>query len=101
MLAAVDGQRPRLRRAVGRRDLQGRRLRRVAAEAKDEAAVGGGAQRLAVQRRGRARHALTEHQAALQERSEEHTSELQSLMRISYAVFRFNKKKDKQNHTDN
>src|SRR3546814_3060151 len=42
ILAAVDGQRPRLRRAVGRRDLQGRRLRRVAAEAKDEAAVGGG-----------------------------------------------------------
>src|SRR3546814_6430551 len=27
------------------------------------------------------------------ERSEEHTSELQSLMRISYAVFCFNKKK--------
>src|SRR3546814_1247978 len=27
------------------------------------------------------------------ERSEEHTSELQSLMRISYAVFRLNKKK--------
>src|SRR3546814_3353387 len=28
-------------------------------------------------------------------RSEEHTSELQSLMRISYAVFCLNKKKDK------
>src|SRR3546814_9295634 len=28
------------------------------------------------------------------ERSEEHTSELQSLMRISYAVFCLNKKKD-------
>src|SRR3546814_3466210 len=28
-------------------------------------------------------------------RSEEHTSELQSLMRISYAVFRLNKKKTK------
>src|SRR3546814_4646316 len=27
------------------------------------------------------------------QRSEEHTSELQSLMRISYAVFRWNKKK--------
>src|SRR3546814_4973695 len=27
-------------------------------------------------------------------RSEEHTSELQSLMRISYAVFRFKKKKN-------
>src|SRR3546814_4792179 len=29
-------------------------------------------------------------------RSEEHTSELQSLMRISYAVFRLNKKKKQQ-----
>src|SRR3546814_1121755 len=29
------------------------------------------------------------------DRSEEHTSELQSLMRISYAVFCLNKKKDK------
>src|SRR3546814_20502902 len=31
-------------------------------------------------------------------RSEEHTSELQSLMRISYAVFCLKKKKDKTNH---
>src|SRR3546814_1504813 len=31
--------------------------------------------------------------AALKRRSEEHTSELQSLMRISYAVFCLNKKK--------
>src|SRR3546814_5839000 len=30
-----------------------------------------------------------DHQGLLQTRSEEHTSELQSLMRISYAVFRF------------
>src|SRR3546814_4431103 len=30
-------------------------------------------------------------------RSEEHTSELQSLMRISYAVFCLKKKKDKKN----
>src|SRR3546814_5554705 len=30
-------------------------------------------------------------------RSEEHTSELQSLMRISYAVFCLNKKKNKMN----
>src|SRR3546814_10055778 len=34
------------------------------------------------------------------ERSEEHTSELQSLMRISYAVFCLKKKKRK-NHTEN
>src|SRR3546814_20664456 len=32
------------------------------------------------------------------ERSEEHTSELQSLMRISYAVFCLKKKKKKKNH---
>src|SRR3546814_3372935 len=32
-------------------------------------------------------------------RSEEHTSELQSLMRISYAVFCLKKKKKKQIHT--
>src|SRR3546814_9695700 len=31
-------------------------------------------------------------------RSEEHTSELQSLMRISYAVFCLKKKKEKQHH---
>src|SRR3546814_5130756 len=33
-----------------------------------------------------------------QERSEEHTSELQSLMRISYAVFCLKKKKTRQVH---
>src|SRR3546814_9126979 len=32
-------------------------------------------------------------------RSEEHTSELQSLMRISYAVFCLKKKKKQSNHT--
>src|SRR3546814_18572078 len=32
-------------------------------------------------------------------RSEEHTSELQSLMRISYAVFCLKKKKNNNNHT--
>src|SRR3546814_10697405 len=32
-------------------------------------------------------------------RSEEHTSELQSLMRILYAVFCLKKKKKKNNHT--
>src|SRR3546814_4083928 len=34
-----------------------------------------------------------------QQRSEEHTSELQSLMRISYAVFCLKKKKTKTNTT--
>src|SRR3546814_5281286 len=36
----------------------------------------------------------------LRGRSEEHTSELQSLMRISYAVFCLKKKKKKKNQTD-
>src|SRR3546814_7424303 len=34
-------------------------------------------------------------------RSEEHTSELQSLMRISYAVFCLKKKKNKKQHYNN
>src|SRR3546814_7314156 len=34
-------------------------------------------------------------------RSEEHTSELQSLMRISYAVFCLKKKKNSTQHTQN
>src|SRR3546814_4057468 len=34
-------------------------------------------------------------------RSEEHTSELQSLMRISYAVFCLNKNKEDRKHTNN
>src|SRR3546814_8860767 len=46
----------------------------------------GGAQRLFVGER------LESADAALLERSEEHTSELQSLMRISYAVFCLKKK---------
>src|SRR3546814_5465644 len=36
----------------------------------------------------------------LSERSEEHTSELQSLMRISYAVFCLKKKKQQKTHTN-
>src|SRR3546814_1684658 len=39
--------------------------------------------------------ALAHLEAAHHERSEEHTSELQSLMRISYAVFCLKKKQDK------
>src|SRR3546814_3999951 len=35
------------------------------------------------------------------DRSEEHTSELQSLMRISYAVFCLKQKKQRTNHKDN
>src|SRR3546814_7364240 len=36
----------------------------------------------------------------VERRSEEHTSELQSLMRISYAVFCLKKKTNKQNRTN-
>src|SRR3546814_7032352 len=44
----------------------------------------------------RAQHRLHPRRARLHHRSEEHTSELQSLMRISYAVFCL-KKKNKTN----
>src|SRR3546814_6101909 len=43
--------------------------------------------------------ARTDRQAA-QRRSEEHTSELQSLMRISYAVFCLKKKKPREKTND-
>src|SRR3546814_7070341 len=38
--------------------------------------------------------------SAEEQRSEEHTSELQSLMRISYAVFCLKKKKNNQKHNN-
>src|SRR3546814_4531122 len=49
-------------------------------------------------------HAVPVRRSAVTRRSEEHTSELQSLMRISYAVFCLKKKKQKhstanQHHT--
>src|SRR3546814_10904091 len=40
---------------------------------------------------------LFEHGTLMHSRSEEHTSELQSLMRISYAVFRLKKQNKKSN----
>src|SRR3546814_6931181 len=43
--------------------------------------------------------AETQRRARMTVRSEEHTSELQSLMRISYAVFCLQKKKININHT--
>src|SRR3546814_4550590 len=50
--------------------------------------------------RWRREHGLSAFRDAMHEevlqRSEEHTSELQSLMRISYAVFCLKKKKEKQ-----
>src|SRR3546814_7529502 len=50
---------------------------------------------------GGARHERggTFYQPTVLTRSEEHTSELQSLMRISYAVFCLKKKKPTKNHT--
>src|SRR3546814_1684787 len=41
----------------------------------------------------------TAHMSKMSRRSEEHTSELQSLMRISYAVFCLKQKKQKATHT--
>src|SRR3546814_5482637 len=46
-------------------------------------------------------HAFAAMPNAEKQRSEEHTSELQSLMRISYAVFCLKKKKQKNNNTPN
>src|SRR3546814_6122902 len=54
---------------------------------------GVGADRHRCRRRDRV---TTNGDAAIGQRSEEHTSELQSLMRISYAVFCLKKKKKKQ-----
>src|SRR3546814_3823267 len=56
-----------------------------------------GRQRVHRPRRRRRRKAET----GPKQRSEEHTSELQSLMRISYAVFCLKKKKTHQNTHDN
>src|SRR3546814_4652213 len=42
-------------------------------------------------------HDMPDTEQMREERSEEHTSELQSLMRISYAVFCLKKKKSSQN----
>src|SRR3546814_4232154 len=54
--------------------------------------VGGGHRSVGLQHR--VRGVGLEHGGAELDRSEEHTSELQSLMRISYAVFCLKKKKD-------
>src|SRR3546814_4168648 len=61
--------------------------------------------RLAVEGLARARESIEipDYQPTLANRSEEHTSELQSLMRISYAVFCLKKKikKETDTHKDN
>src|SRR3546814_3682350 len=97
-------------------DFPGRSVRHRLARLVEDAeldAIGGAARRLAPRvsdgerlaiigqhRSGRHRLGLTEalDQANARQRSEEHTSELQSLMRISYAVFCL-KKKNNNNTT--
>src|SRR3546814_10514129 len=76
---------------------QAQKLRR--SEADEQAAL------LAVGRRRIAQRAFQEAAENIAHRSEEHTSELQSLMRNSYAVFCLKKKKQKtlqhRQHTKN
>src|SRR3546814_8112182 len=73
---------------VGARIGTGMERQRILRKFADEAARG--AVGLAVELRQR---------DVVELRSEEHTSELQSLMRISYAVFCLKKKKKKEMHT--
>src|SRR3546814_1927961 len=79
------------RRGFSRDAARDRRLRALAASVRADAAhgLGPGEARARVAHRALGRDAR---------RSEEHTSELQSLMRISYAVFCLKKKKKNQ-HT--
>src|SRR3546814_1284687 len=71
--------------AVGKSEAQlGERLRPFMAAMRHGDEIGDGQMRAPVRRVGRGRDGR---------RSEEHTSELQSLMRISYAVFCLKKKK--------
>src|SRR3546814_9663358 len=85
----VDPRQPRLLRgAVGGRRLQS------GAPARRPGCRGGGAPRQAHPGQGPGA-------GALPLRSEEHTSELQSLMRSSYAVFCLNKKKKTNNQQNN
>src|SRR3546814_3152123 len=71
------------------RQFEHRLAARIAADEAEQAAVGAGEVGVDGDRQHRLNLAL---------RSEEHTSELQSLMRISYAVFCLKKKK-KENNT--
>src|SRR3546814_4720724 len=70
------------------------------------AAFGGKVQRVRASAEAQMRLAAREHPLVVGDgvggfRSEEHTSELQSLMRISYAVFCLKKKTAKQTETTN
>src|SRR3546814_1894270 len=71
--------------------LDGLALVQRAAVDEDQAALGGAGRVVALKRHGQRTPSVM--------RSEEHTSELQSLMRISYAVFCLKKKKSQtQSH---
>src|SRR3546814_3148740 len=75
----------------------------LAGEGENAVRVGdaaGGDRRQADGRQRREDHAHADAAQHDQPRSEEHTSELQSLMRISYAVFCLKKKKREQTTTD-
>src|SRR3546814_9112374 len=93
----VDEGRPTLRVVrFQRREIEHQRFR-------IEDAIRAVLDRAVLERLGRAEtieHLAVEHAASRRaDRSEEHTSELQSLMRISYAVFCLKKKKTKQTYT--
>src|SRR3546814_2753101 len=85
-LAVVGEHAERLRQPPGREGV-GRVALVVDREIRDEALVG----EVGIERRD----LLGQEHALVDDRSEEHTSELQSLMRISYAVFCLKKKKKK------
>src|SRR3546814_3593890 len=91
----APGEPPSADRA-GHRQRSGRERKKVGKETPDRGRRALHQQRrheAAQQRQHRKERAVQQGQREGGERSEEHTSELQSLMRISYAVFCLNKKK--------
>src|SRR3546814_9812151 len=101
---AETGPRPRLRE--GEAKLQLGRQAQARADVGQEVGIGFAARYRPQDRLTTLGHAvepvdlgLGAHGAQTDERSEEHTSELQSLMRISYAVFCLKKKKHSTRHT--
>src|SRR3546814_7093755 len=84
-------------RCVAAKPQFGEHRRRIGAEAIAPRAIGGGLDAEAIADRIAHRAHLRALQIRRQVRSEEHTSELQSLMRTSYAVFCLQKNKKKNN----
>src|SRR3546814_10908837 len=87
-----------LNRAVARKAFEGR-LPAIITRRTHKGGPGGFD--LAIYRRNRAALLEQLRGGLLVDRSEEHTSELQSLMRISYAVFCLKKKTKNQHNTPN